>query len=92
MIDIFNSCRSEADSVAVSVSVGLPSVVVEHWGVWVECEVAPQGTVRTPLPLAYNISNHGSHTAELALSMQVSDAFMFAGHKEVCIVVFVCCG
>lgn len=75
--------RLEADSVAVSVSVGLPSVVVEHWGVWVECEVAPQGTVRTPLPLAYSISNHGSHTAELALSMQVSDAFMFSGHKEV---------
>lgn len=81
----YNSCRSEADSVAVSVSVGLPSVVVEHWGVWIECEVAPQGTVRTPLALAYNISNHGTHTAELALSMQVSDAFMFAGHKEVCV-------
>lgn len=75
--------RSEADSLDVSVSVGLPSVVVEHWGVWVDCEVAPQGTVRTPLALTYNISNHGTHTAELALSMQVSDAFMFAGHKEV---------
>ncbi|XP_042226153.1 trafficking protein particle complex subunit 11-like [Homarus americanus] len=75
--------RSNSDSPAVSVSVGLPSVMVEHWGVWVECEVAPQGTVRTPLPLAYTISNHGAHTAELALNMQVSDAFMYAGHKEV---------
>nr|XP_045621115.1 trafficking protein particle complex subunit 11-like isoform X2 [Procambarus clarkii] len=75
--------RSDNDSPAVSVSVGLPSLVVEHWGVWVDCEVVPQGTVRTPLPLAYIISNHGAHTAELALNMQVSDAFMYAGHKEV---------
>ncbi|XP_069942864.1 trafficking protein particle complex subunit 11 isoform X3 [Cherax quadricarinatus] len=74
--------RSDNDSPAVSVSVGLPSLMVEHWGVWVDCEIAPQGTVRTPLALAYIISNHGVHTAELALNMQVSDAFMYAGHKE----------
>lgn len=74
--------RSNSDSPAVSVSVGLPSVVVEHCGLWVECEVAPQGTVRTPLSLAYIISNHAAHTTELALTMQVSDAFMYAGHKQ----------
>ena len=85
MINYCDSSRSEADSVAVSVSVGLPSVVVEQCGVWVECEVASKGTVRTPLALAYNVSNNGTHTAELALSLQVSDAFMFAGHKEVCV-------
>lgn len=78
---------------AVRMSVGLPSVVVEHWGVWVQCEAAPQGTVRTPLPVAYVITNHSTSTAELALTMQVSDAFMFAGHKEVqyCIIVLLYC-
>ncbi|KAK4294863.1 hypothetical protein Pmani_032542 [Petrolisthes manimaculis] len=75
--------RSGSECVAVRMSVGLPSVVVEHWGVCVECEAAPQGTVRTPLPLTYIITNHSTTTAELALTMQVSDAFMFAGHKEV---------
>lgn len=75
--------RSSSSSPAVSVSVGLPSVVVEQWGVWVECEVPPQGVVRSPLTLAYNIANNAAHTMELALTMQVSDAFMFAGHKEV---------
>lgn len=74
--------RSSSSSPAVSVSVGLPSVVVEQWGVWVECEVPPQGVVRSPLTLAYNIANNAAHTMELALTMQVSDAFMFAGHKE----------
>ena len=64
-------------------SVGLPSMVIEDWGVWVDVEVPSQGVVRSPLTVTYTISNKANNTTELALTMHVSDAFMFAGHKEV---------
>lgn len=75
--------RSDDSSPEVSVSVGLPSVVVEQWGVWVDCKLPPQGTLRTPLTVTYIICNQAAHTTELALTMQSSDAFMYAGHKEI---------
>ncbi|KAK7085453.1 hypothetical protein SK128_018952, partial [Halocaridina rubra] len=74
--------RAGDDSPEVSVSVGLPSVVVEHWGVWIECILPPQGTLRTPLEVTYVIANRARNTTEMALTMQSSDAFMYAGHKE----------
>ncbi|CAL4110444.1 unnamed protein product, partial [Meganyctiphanes norvegica] len=68
---------------SVSVSVGLGSIVVEQWGIWVEAELPPQGKVRTTFTVAYNIYNKGSFTTEVAVNMQVSDAFMFSGPKEI---------
>lgn len=68
---------------AVSVSVGLGSIVVEQWGIWVEAELPPQGKVRTTFSVAYNIINKGNFTTEVAVNMQVSDAFMFSGPKEI---------
>lgn len=75
--------RANDTSPEVSVSVGLPSVMVEHWGVWVECKLPPQGTLRAPLLITYIIYNRAAHTTELALAMHSSDAFMYAGHKEI---------
>ena len=58
-------------------------MTIEDWGVWVDAELPAQGVVRSPLTIAYILTNRSSSTTELALTMQASDAFMFAGHKEV---------
>merc|ERR1739842_86931 len=75
--------RVSGEGPSVSVSVGLGSIVVEQWGIWVEAELPPQGKVRTTFTVAYNIYNKGSFTTEVAVNMQVSDAFMFSGPKEI---------
>lgn len=44
------------------------------------------GWVRTPLTVSYSVHNHTHTLVSLNLNMEPSEAFMFAGHKQVSLV------
>ena len=56
---------------------------VEDAVIGLETKLPPHGWVRTPLYMSHFIKNHSDYLITLRLSMEASDAFMFAGHKEV---------
>lgn len=66
-----------------SSSVTLPTVRVETTPLYVEMNLPAHGWVRTPMAVSYHIHNYTTYLLELELSMEASDAFMFAGHKQV---------
>ncbi|KAJ9597775.1 hypothetical protein L9F63_011383 [Diploptera punctata] len=73
----------EGSSVLVtSSSVTMPTVRVEGTPLYVEMFQPAHGWVRTPMAVSYHIHNHTTRLLELELSMEASDAFMFAGHKQ----------
>ncbi|XP_067008734.2 trafficking protein particle complex subunit 11 [Anabrus simplex] len=65
-----------------SSSVALPTMRVENTPLLVEMSLPAHGWVRTPMAVSYHIQNHTNHLLELDLSIEASDAFMFAGHKQ----------
>lgn len=66
-----------------SSSVTMPTVRVESAPLYVEMNLPAHGWVRTPMAVSYHIHNYTTRLLELELSMEASDAFMFAGHKQV---------
>ncbi|XP_014211822.1 trafficking protein particle complex subunit 11 isoform X2 [Copidosoma floridanum] len=70
-----------------SSSVTLSPLWVEDAIINLETKLPPHGWVLTPLCVSYFIKNHSEFLITLRLSMEASDAFMFAGHKqiEICI-------
>ena len=66
-----------------SSSVTLPTVRVESTPFFVEMNLPAHGWVRTPMAVSYHIHNYTAYLLDLELSMEASDAFMFAGHKQV---------
>lgn len=66
-----------------SSTVTLPTLRVENAPIYVEMVLPAHGWVRTPMAVSYRIHNHTSRLIDVDLSMEASDAFMFAGHKQV---------
>ncbi|KAJ8683030.1 hypothetical protein QAD02_018822 [Eretmocerus hayati] len=80
--------RANDDEAAItSSSVTLSPLWVEDAVVCLKTKLPPHGWVRTPLCVSYFIKNHSDFLITLQLSMEASEAFMFAGHKqiEICI-------
>lgn len=48
-----------------------------------EAKMPAHGWVRTPFCISYFIKNHSDYLITLRLAMEGSDAFMFAGQKQV---------
>ncbi|XP_054273779.1 trafficking protein particle complex subunit 11 [Macrosteles quadrilineatus] len=65
-----------------SLVVAFPSVTVEDCPLQLEMCVPAHGWVRTPLPVSYLVYNHTDYLITLSLNMEPSEAFMFAGHKQ----------
>jgi hypothetical protein len=61
----------------------MPTVRVESAPLYVEMSLPAHGWVRTPMAVSYHIHNYTTRLLELELNMEASDAFMFAGHKQV---------
>lgn len=66
-----------------SSSITMPTIRVESTPVSVEMQLPAHGWVRTPMAVSYLIRNHTDELLELELSMEASEYFMFAGHKQV---------
>jgi len=76
-------CRVGSEELRTSSSVTLPALRVEAAPLLVEMLLPAHGWVRTPMAVSYKITNHTSRLIDLDLSMEASDAFMYAGHKQV---------
>jgi hypothetical protein len=75
--------REGSEGLVTSSSVTLPTVRVESIPLYVEMNLPAHGWVRTPMAVSYHIHNYTAYLLELELNMEASDAFMFAGHKQV---------
>ncbi|XP_015435876.1 PREDICTED: trafficking protein particle complex subunit 11 [Dufourea novaeangliae] len=71
------------NALETSSSVTLAPLWVEDAVIGLEAKLPPHGCVRTPLLVSYFIKNHSDYMITLRLTMEPSDAFMFAGQKEV---------
>lgn len=74
--------REGSTGPVTSSSVTMPTVRVESAPLYVEMFLPAHGWVRTPMAVSYHIYNHTTRLLELELNMEASDAFMFAGHKQ----------
>ncbi|CAD6215592.1 GSCOCG00000404001-RA-CDS [Cotesia congregata] len=70
-------------AIETSISVTLSPVWVEDAVVGLEAKLPAQGWVQTPLCVSYFIKNHSDYLFTLRLTMESSDAFMFAGQKQI---------
>ncbi|XP_051176751.1 trafficking protein particle complex subunit 11 [Leptopilina boulardi] len=71
------------NSLETSNSVTLTPLWVENSVIGIEAKLPAFGSVRTPLCITYYIRNHSDFLITLHMTMEASDAFMFAGNKEV---------
>nr|CAD7408851.1 unnamed protein product [Timema cristinae] len=74
--------REGSNDPVTSSSVTMPTVRVEGTPLYIEMVMPAHGWVRTPMAVSYHIRNHTSRLLDLDLNMEASDAFMFAGHKQ----------
>ncbi|XP_078045285.1 trafficking protein particle complex subunit 11 gry isoform X2 [Augochlora pura] len=74
---------NDENAIETSSSVTLAPLWVEDAVIGLEAKLPPHGWVRTPLLISYFIKNHSDYMIKLRLIMQASDAFMFAGQKQV---------
>lgn len=75
--------RKGQEHMVTSSTVTLPTIRVENAPIYVEMVLPAHGWVRTPMAVSYRIHNHTTRLIDVDLSMEASDAFMFAGHKQV---------
>lgn len=66
-----------------SSSVTLAPLLVEDSVIGLEAKMPAHGWVRTPFCISYLIKNRSDYLITLRLTMEGSDAFMFAGQKQV---------
>lgn len=66
----------------VTTTLALPSVNVEHIPLYVDLDMPSHGCVRSTLPITYTIYNRTGYVQEIEITMDSSEVFMFAGHKQ----------
>jgi|SRR6218665_467379 len=74
---------SDPDMQAIVKKVPLPTVNVEQIPVYVDVDMPANGCVQSVLPITYNIRNRTPYLQEMEASMESSEAFMFAGQRQV---------
>lgn len=76
---------NDETALETSSSVTLAPLCVEDAVIGLEAKMPAHGWVRTPFCISYFIKNHSDYLVTLRLAMEGSDAFMFAGQKQVSI-------
>lgn len=74
---------NDETALETSSSVTLAPLWVEDAVIGLEAKMPAHGWVRTPFCISYFIKNHSDYLVTLRLVMEGSDAFMFAGQKQV---------
>ncbi|XP_014475297.1 PREDICTED: trafficking protein particle complex subunit 11 [Dinoponera quadriceps] len=74
---------NDETALETSSSVTLAPLCVEDAVIGLEAKMPAHGWVRTPFCISYFIKNHSDYLVTLRLAMEGSDAFMFAGQKQV---------
>ncbi|KAK6637936.1 hypothetical protein RUM44_008358 [Polyplax serrata] len=68
-----------------SSSVTMPTIMCDPTILGVEMSLPAHGWVRKPMELEYNLYSYSNNVLQLDLFMESSDAFMFAGEKQILI-------
>ena len=68
----------------------LESPPVKGSVIHMEADLPTFGLVRTPFTISYTLANAGESVLEFTISADASEAFMFAGHKQVSRIHYVC--
>lgn len=76
-----NQLDREAGTPA-STQIALPGLPAEYVPLDVTLPLPAHGFVRTPLLVTYSFYNRSQHLLQLELTMGASEAFMFAGYKQ----------
>ncbi|XP_054725000.1 trafficking protein particle complex subunit 11-like [Uloborus diversus] len=66
----------------VQTDILLPSITVSKPPIYIELESPAHGWVRTPMTLTYSIHNRSTNVQDMELVVESSDAFMYAGNKQ----------
>ncbi|KAH0955604.1 hypothetical protein HN011_000445 [Eciton burchellii] len=74
---------NDENALETSSSVTLAPLWVEDAVIGLEAKMPAHGWVRTPFCISYFIKNHSDYLITLRLAMEGSDAFMFAGQKQI---------
>lgn len=75
--------RRDNSNVLNTIKFPLKGLPVEEIPLYVDTVLPAYGFVRTPMPLTFQLFNRSQHLIQLDLSMDSSEAFMFAGYKQV---------
>lgn len=79
-----NFLLRSASNMITSSSITLPALLkVDPAPLFVELELPAHGWVGSPMAAWFKIHNRTSQLLEVELNLQASDAFMFAGQKQV---------
>lgn len=80
---LYNFSANDENALETSSSVTLAPLWIENALIGLEVKLPAHGLVRTPLFVKYFIRNHSDYMIKLRLTMEASEAFMFAGQKQV---------
>lgn len=72
--------NSDTDSVLTTL---VPSLPVDYIPLFLKINLPAYGLVRTPLLVSYEFHNRSHQLVQLDVTMEASEAFMFAGYKQV---------
>jgi hypothetical protein len=79
----FSRADAPADTPLITSSVVMPTVAVEHVPVYVAVETPAYGSVQCSLRVVYTVYNRTQFAQEVDVMIESSEAFMFAGHRQV---------
>lgn len=82
-LNLYVSCREGENNEVSTLDIPLPVMRMNTSPLHLEMNIPAHGWVRTPLPVAYILHNKTQTLLSINLNMEPSDAFMFAGHKQV---------
>ncbi|XP_023232303.1 trafficking protein particle complex subunit 11-like [Centruroides sculpturatus] len=75
-------CSPLAETPCVETILNLPSVTVQSTPLFLQFEAPAHGWLRTPLTISYNLHNRTVTVQDIELFVDSSDAFMYAGNKQ----------
>ena len=70
-------------SYSVDTNIILPIIDAIKAPIYLELDTPAHGWVRTPLTITYTIHNRSTSVQDMELIIDSSDAFMYAGNKQV---------
>lgn len=70
-------------SYSVDTNIILPVIDAIKAPIYLELDTPAHGWVRTPLTITYTIHNRSTSVQDMELVVDSSDAFMYAGNKQV---------
>jgi hypothetical protein len=78
-----DECPGESFELFVS----LPTVNMMSLPLCVKLSLPTDVSVESPLSLTYNLHNNTDVLHEIDVNVESSESFMFAGHRQVCILI-----